>query len=234
MKIGIFGTGIVAQTLGARVLESGHDVMFGTRDVAATSVRTQPDVFGNPPFHVWAEAHPEAKVGSFQQAAFHGEVLINATSGTGSLAALQAAGPAPLKGKILLDVSNPLDFSRGFPPSLTVCNTDSLAEQIQRAFPDARVVKSLNTVNASVMVQPALVPGDHNLFLSGNDPEAKASVTGYLSEWFGWKRQNILDLGDITSARGAEMLLPLWVRLYSVLQNPLINFQVVVGPKPQR
>ena len=125
---------------------------------------------------------------------------------------------------MLIDISNPLDFSRGV-PSLFVGNTDSLGEQIQRAFPEARVVKSLNTVNCNLMVNAALLPGDHVIFVSGNDADAKAQVTSILKEWFGW--QTVIDLGDITTARAAEMLLPIWINLMGKLGTPLFNFKIV-------
>jgi predicted dinucleotide-binding enzyme len=141
------------------------------------------------------------------------------------LEALKLAGVRNLSGKILIDIANPLDFSQGMPPSLTVCNKDSLAEQIQRAFPEARVVKALNTMNCKVMVNPNLVPGDHDVFMSGNDATAKAKVTEILKNWFGWR--NVIDLGDITSARGTEMLLPIWLRLMGVLQTTNFNFRIV-------
>lgn len=234
MNIGILGTGMVAQTVGGKLLGLGHSVMYGTRDVGQTLARTSPDGYGNPPFAQWKAAHPQAKLGTFREAALHGEILLNATSGTGSIAALQAAGASTMNGKILIDLANPLDFSKGFPPSLTICNTDSLAEQIQRAFPETRVVKTLNTMNAHVMVNPAAVPGDHTVFVSGNDATAKRQVSDMLSGWFGWKPGNIIDLGDITTSRGTEMLLPIWVRLFAMLQNPMINFHVAIGPKPGR
>jgi predicted dinucleotide-binding enzyme len=143
--------------------------------------------------------------------------------------ALRQAGAAHLRGKMLIDVANPLDMSTGMPPSLTVCNTDSLGEQVQREFPDTRVVKALNTMNCDVMVQPSLVPGDHNVFLCGNDAAAKSEVTERLYEWFGWKKEDIIDLGDITAARGTEMFLPLWLRLWSAVGTPHFNIQVVCG-----
>jgi len=233
MKIGIFGTGIVAQVIGAKLIQAGHDVMFGTRDVDKTLARSEPDGYGNPPFSEWKKQRPQVKLGAFQEAAAFGEILFNATAGVASLAALNQAGAENLGGKILVDIANPLDFSQGFPPSLAVCNTDSLGEQIQIAFPETKVVKTLNTMSAYVMVNPALVPGDHNVFLSGDDAEAKARVSGLLSAWFGWKPENIIDMGDITTARGTEMLLPLWVRLFGVLQNPFINFHIAVGAPPQ-
>jgi predicted dinucleotide-binding enzyme len=142
-----------------------------------------------------------------------------------SLDALNLAGADNLAGKILIDVSNPLDFSKGFPPTLTVCNTDSVGEQIQKAFPKTKVVKALNTMTAALMVDPAKVAGgDHHVFVSGNDTEAKLRVADLLKTWFGWK--NVIDVGDITTARGVEMILPLWVRLYSALGSPMFNFKI--------
>ena len=232
MKIGIIGTGIVAQTIGAKLLEFNHDVMFGTRDVAKTLERTDPGPMGTPPLGQWMKKHPIAKLETFKEAAAHGKIVINASSGVASLAALDYAGKENLDGKILIDIANPLDFSEGFPPALTGCNKDSLGEQIQREFPKTKVVKTLNTMNALVMVNPHLVPGNHTIFICGNDTGAKTKVSGFLSDWFGWKKENIIDLGDITNARGTEMLLPIWVRLYGVLQNPMFNFHVVVGKKP--
>lgn len=230
MKIGIFGTGMVAQTVGGALIARGHDVQFGTRDVTGTLARTEKTGLGSAPFSAWIKGNPKATLVPFKEAARHGEVLINATAGGGSLAALASADPMDLAGKILIDIANPLDFSKGFPPTLSVCNTDSLAEQIQRAFPALKVVKSLNTVNASVMVTPAAVPGDHTIFVSGNDAAAKAAVQRYLGEWFGWQRSNILDLGDITTARGTEMFLALWIRLYASTKNPMVTIRVLQPP----
>lgn len=226
MQIGILGTGMVAQTLAGALTAKGHSVMIGTRDPEATSERAAPGAYGGRSFRDWHVANPTVELGRFEDAAHHGEVLINATAGNGALAALTEAGEEALGAKILIDVSNPLDFSKGMPPSLTVCNTDSLGEQIQRAFPSIRVVKTLNTVNASVMVNPTVVGGgDHTLFVCGNDDAAKARTIGWLREWFGW--HDVIDLGDITTARGAEMLLPIWVRLMGALGTPLFNFKVV-------
>lgn len=225
MKIGVIGTGIVGQTLAGKLSELGHDVAIGTRDISAAKARTAPGNFGNPSFSSWLSQHPQVKLETFAGAAAHGDVVLNATNGVSSLAALRAANDANLKGKILIDVANPLDFSKGMPPSLTVCNTDSLGEQIQRTFPGARVVKTLNTVNAFVMVSPGQVAGgDHDIFVCGNDAEAKAKVAGWLKEWFGWK--SVIDLGDITNARGVEMVLPIWVRLMGALKTPMFNFKI--------
>jgi predicted dinucleotide-binding enzyme len=164
-------------------------------------------------------------VGTFADAAAFGELVVNATAGAVSLAALTASGAENLAGKVLLDLSNPLDFSQGFPPTLAVANTDSVGERIQTAFPEARVVKTLNTVGADIMVDPALVPGDHALFVSGNDPAAKAQATELLGR-FGWPAERVVDLGDITTARGTEMYLALWVRLMPALGTRQFNVEL--------
>jgi predicted dinucleotide-binding enzyme len=225
MRVGVLGTGGVGQTLAAKISSLGHDVTMGTRDVQAALARTDAG-WGAKVLSEWQAEHPDVKLGTFAEAAAHGEIVFNATAGMASLAVLQAAGAENLDGKILVDVSNPLDFSSGMPPTLSVCNTDSLAEQIQRSFPGTKVVKSLNTMASSLMVDPGqLAGGDHHAFVSGDDEEAKAEVTRILQEWFGWR--NVLDLGDITSARGAEMIVPLWLRLMGGLQTPLATFKVV-------
>lgn len=222
MRIGILGSGVVGQTIGAKLAERGEDVVLGTRSPKDTGQKRG----SGAPLSEWlARVGPKGRVGTFAEAAEHGEIVINATSGTGSLEALSLAGTTNLDGKILIDIANPLDFSRGMPPSLSVCNTDSLGEQIQRAFPGARVVKTLNTTNAQVMVDPGQVAGgDHDLFVSGNDADAKARVIELLARWFGWR--SVIDLGDITTARGTEMLLPIWVRLWGALGTPMFNFRI--------
>lgn len=197
---------------------------IGTRDPTATLAVTEPDRFGNPLMAEWLEAHPGVRLGVFEEAATNSELVVNATSGEGSLDALRSAGAANLSGKVLIDISNPLDFSHGMPPTLSVVNTDSLGEQIQREFPDALVVKTLNTTNARVMVSPVDVAGgDHTMFVCGNDPAAKDSVRALL-ESFGWR--DIIDIGDITSARAAEMILPIWLRLMGSLGTPAFNFKI--------
>jgi predicted dinucleotide-binding enzyme len=199
--------------------------MIGTRDPEETMSRTEPDRYGNPPFSAWHEEHPKVGLGTFAEAAAHGETVVNATAGAVSLEALEQAGGDNLSGKVLMDISNPLDFSRGMPPTLLVSNTDSLGEQIQRRFPEAKVVKTLHTMNAQLMVDPAqLGGGDHTVFVGGDDAEAKATVKDLLRS-FGWS--DIIDLGDITTARGTEMMLPVWVRLFGALQKPLFNFKLV-------
>src|SRR5436309_2551845 len=175
---------------------------------------------------------PEAEIGCHEaQTTFHrlsfycDEMNFNFTYDMATLDALKLAGEENMKGKILIDVANPLEFSKGMPPTLSVSNTDSLGEQIQRAFPDVKVVKSLNTMNCKLMVNPSLVRGDHDVFVSGNDQTAKSRVTEILKNWFGWK--SVVDLGDIGSARGAEQLLPLWVRLVGALGTANFNLKIV-------
>lgn len=218
MKIAILGTGTVGSTIGTALARRGHQVMMGSRET------------GNPKAIAWAlSAGRTASQGSFRNAASFGEIVFNCTAGAVSLLALAQAGAENLAGKILIDLANPLDMSKGMPPPLTVCNTDSLGERIQAALPGVRVVKTLNTVNCRVMVEPSLVPGDHVIFVGGNDGEAKMRVTDGLVEWFGWTREQVIDLGDITSARATEMLLPLWIRLYGKLRTPDFNFRIAVA-----
>ncbi|MBI5464879.1 MAG: NAD(P)-binding domain-containing protein [Ignavibacteriales bacterium] len=227
MNIGIFGTGGVARAIAAKLVSLGHSVKLGTRNVDETKNRSQKDAMGNPPFQEWLEKNPSVTVGTFAEAAAFGEILMNAASGSGSLPALAAAGDTAMNGKILIDISNPLDFSKGFPPSLTVSNTDSLGEQIQRAHPSVKVVKAFNTLSNPLMVDPQLVNGgDHTLPICGNDADAKQKVTSLLNS-FGWKSENILDLGDITNARGMEAFLLLWVRMYGSFKTPLFQFKIV-------
>jgi predicted dinucleotide-binding enzyme len=226
MKIGVLGTGTVGQTLAGRLAELGHDVVIGTRDPDATLARTDPDPMGNPPFATWHAAHGDVRLATFSEAGAQAELLINATAGGVSLAALEAAGGDNLSGKVLLDVGNALDFSNGFPPSMSVVNTDSLAEQLQRAFPELRVVKSLNTMTAAVMVDPQRLAGDHDVFVAGDDAEAKQTVVDLLTE-IGWPASSIIDLGGLTAARGCEMFLPLWLSLMQTLGTPDFNIKVV-------
>lgn len=215
MNIAVFGTGMVGSAIGGRLVELGHKVRMGSRSA------------GNEKAAEWArKAGGNASHGTFSDAAAFGEILFNCTSGAGSLEALKQAGEANLKGKVLIDVANPLDFSKGMPPTLSICNDDSLAERIQKAFPDLKVVKSLNTMTAMLMVNPAqLAGGDHSVFMSGNDKGAKEKTAEILKA-FGWK--HIIDLGDITTARGTEMVLPLWLRLWGALQTPMFNYKIVV------
>src|SRR5256714_11712135 len=205
MRIGVMGTGIVGRTIGGRLVELGHEVNVGSRTA------------DNADATAWAgEAGQDASHGTFADAAAFGEVLFNCTGGMVTLAALEAAGGDNIGDKVLVDVSNPLDFSQGMPPRLAVANTASVGEQIQRRFQSARVVKSLNTMNSAVMVRPAQVSGYHNVFVSGDDDGAKATVTDLLGQ-FGWPKEAVIDLGDIKSARGAVAFVLFWVFLRGAL-----------------
>jgi predicted dinucleotide-binding enzyme len=214
MDIGILGTGIVGQTIGTRLVEQGHNVKMGSRQASNENARA------------WTKAAGKnASQGTYTEVAAFGEILFNCTAGRGSLSALEFARTSDLNNKILIDAANPLDFSRGFPPTLTVCNTDSLGEQIQRAHPLLRVVKALNMMNVDVMVHPERVHGSNDAFICGNDRDAKGMVTMILMEWFGW--ETVIDLGDITNARGMEMAMPLWISLQKKLGTNIFNFKVV-------
>lgn len=211
MNIGVLGTGAVGQAIAGKLKALGHDVMMGAR------------LRGNASAKTWAAA-AQGRAGNFADAASFGEWVFNCTSGLASIEALTMAGADNLDGKILVDIANPLDFSQGFPPSFSVCNTDSLGEQIQRTFPKSRVVKTLNTVNSDLMIDPGKLSGSHAMFICGNDPEAKRAVIRLL-ESIGWS--DVLDLGDITNARGTEQWLALWVRLYRTLGHSDFNIALV-------
>ena len=215
MKIGVLGTGVVGRTVATRLAQLGHAVVMGARDAT------------NPAAAEWAAAS-DGTAGTFTDAAAHGELVVNATSGLASLAALRQAGAGNLDGKVIVDIANPLDFSQGMPPTLNPVNTDSLGEQIQAAFPGARVVKTLNTVNANLMVDADRVPGGHHIFVAGNDAEAKDVVKGLLAE-FGWTAERVIDLGGIGAARATEMYLPLWLALMGATGTFEFNIQVVKG-----
>ena len=222
MKVAILGSGMVGRTLAGAFAQRGHEVAMGTRDVGRLLDRDA----GGQPFSAWFEEHEDVRPLDFAAAAAHGELIVNATAGAVSLEALRAAGAANLAGKILLDAANPLDFSHGMPPILTVANTDSLGEQIQREFSEALVVKALNTVTAALMVRPELLDGGgHDLFVCGNDARAKAEVIALLREEFGWA--TVHDLGDISAARGMEMYLLLWIRLMGLHGSSQFNVRVV-------
>ena len=215
MKCAVLGTGMVGKAIAGKLVSLGHDVTMGSRSAdneAATA---------------WAgEAGERASNGTFADAAGRADVVFNCTAGGASLEALLAAGEDNLSGKVLVDVANPLDFSQGMPPTLSVMGSDSLGEQIQRSFPETRVVKTLNTINCQVMVDPGRVPGDHDVFLCGNDDGAKEEVRDLLAS-FGWPEGSIVDLGDISAARGMEAYLLFWLRLMGTAGGPDFNVKVV-------
>jgi 8-hydroxy-5-deazaflavin:NADPH oxidoreductase len=224
MNIGIIGSGIVGQTVGGQLVALGHDVVLGTRDPGNLhSAKGMAGSLAN-----WlAGAGHGARVATFAEAAAHGAVVLNATSGTISVEALSLAGAENLAGKVLIDLANELDFSHGMPPVCLATDQEdgSVGGRIQRAFPSARVVKALNTMSAPVMVNPQqLAEGDHTVFICGNDAAAKDTVAQLLRS-FGWR--DIFDLGDITAAHGPEMLMALWVRCWQQLGNVPFNVKLV-------
>jgi 8-hydroxy-5-deazaflavin:NADPH oxidoreductase len=213
MRIAVLGTGVAGRTVAGRLAELGHAVTLGTRDPDSTRSRQD-----------WEEV-PDVGLATFADAAHDAELVVNASNGVATLDVLALAGADHLAGTVLLDLANPLDFSQGFPPTLTVKDTDSLAEQVQRAHPEARVVKALNTMNASLMVHPeSLAEGDHTVFVCGDDEDAKATVTALLAAL---GHTDVLDLGALDAARGTEMVLPLWVRLMQRLGTAHFQLKVV-------
>jgi 8-hydroxy-5-deazaflavin:NADPH oxidoreductase len=208
MQIAILGTGAVGPALAKALSAAGHQVTIGTRDPEQTKAREQ-----------WAEV--DLPLAAYQD--LDADIFINATNGSGSLPALQAVGDA-LKGKVVIDASNPLDFSQGFPPSLFVSNTDSLAEQLQRELPEARVVKMFNTMANQVMINPRGLADDSTIFVAGNDADARQNAASIAAD-LGWT--DVFDLGDLTAARGLEMYLPLWVRIFAQLGRPEFNIKLV-------
>ncbi|HEX2976709.1 MAG TPA: NAD(P)-binding domain-containing protein [Bacteroidales bacterium] len=228
MKISVLGTGDVGQTLAAALVEKGHEVMIGTRDVDEKLSEKQ-GAHGSPPFSEWFGKHEDILLGTFQESASFGELVINATNGANSLNALDLAGEENLEGKVLIDVSNPLDFSKGMPPTLLdgVNNSNSLAEEIQKEFPGTRVVKTFNTMWCGLMVNPGMIGnGNHVNYICGNDESAKREVKSLIKE-LGWKDESIIDLGDLTGARGMEAYLLLWVRLWGTVGTGAFNLGIV-------
>jgi len=226
-KIAILGTGTVGQTFATRLIGLGHDVMIGTRDVQEKLSAPGKDGDKNA-FATWNEANPKVKLVTFAEAAAFGELILNTTQGLSSINALILATAKNLDGKILIDIANPLDFSKGMPPCLApeLSNTHSLAEEIQKTFPNVKVVKTLNTMWCGIMVNPALLKGDHVNYICGNDETAKTTVKTLLKE-FGWKDENLLDLGDLSAARGTEAVLPVWLRIYGAKKMGAFNFNIV-------
>lgn len=219
MRIAMLGTGSVGRTLGAALVAAGHRVAMGSRTA------------DNPTAMGWAEEIGEdATHGTFADAVAGADLVVNATGGMASLAALATCAPEHLDGAVVMDVANPLDFSAGFPPSLAVVNTDSLAEQIQAAHPTTRVVKAFNTMAVEVMVDPGSVPGNHVLLMAGEDPAAKGVVTRVAAD-LGWRPGQVVDLGGLDAARGMEMWLPLWLQLYGLAGHPRFNLAIATAPE---
>jgi len=224
MKIGILGTGGVGKAFATRLTGLGHDVTVGTRNVSTTLEKE-----GDTSFKNFLSKNPKVKLGTFSDAAAFGEMAINVTLGANTMDVIKATDVNNLKGKILIDISNPLDFSKGMPPSLIpeLSNTNSVGEELQKHFPDTKVVKTLNTMWNGLMINPSLVAdGEHVNYICGNDADAKKKVIHFLNE-LGWKNESILDLGDITGARAMEATLPIWLRVYGAKQSGAFNFKIV-------
>jgi predicted dinucleotide-binding enzyme len=228
MKITVLGTGMVGQAICSKLAQLGHEVYMGTRDPKETKKRTEPNQMTGISFHDWYQQNKKVKLVKFHDFPNDSEIIVNALNGESTMEALKEIGSDLLYSKVILDISNGLDFSKGMPPTLTVCNDDSLGEQIQNAFPESHVVKSLNTINCDIMVDPSRIPGNHVVFTCGNNMEAKSKVVDLLNE-FGWKDNNIIDLGDISNARGTEMLIPLWMRVWGSIGSPHFNFNIVTS-----
>ena len=229
MKIAIIGTGVVGQSLAAKLVTLGHEVSMGTRNVTEKSASTVKDSYGNPSFSEWHKLNSKVKLLTFADAAALGEIVINATHGNNSLDALKMAGERNLEKKVLIDISNPLEFTKGTAPTLIpeLSNKNSLGEAIQKAFPGTMVVKTLNTMWCGLMINPGLVGnGDHINYVCGNNEGAKAKVKKLLTQ-FGWRDENILDLGDITAARATEGILPIWIKIMGIIQTGAFNFKLV-------
>jgi predicted dinucleotide-binding enzyme len=225
MRIAVIGTGMVGRALAGRLTTLGHDVAIGTRDVQQTLAHSDTDRMGNPPFAQWQQSNPGVRLLTFAEAGAHGEVVMNATSGAVSLAALEQVGSANLAGKVLIDIALPLERTEGM-PTVHVSNADSLGEQIQRAFPAARVVKSLHTVFAGIMADPTHVPGHHNIFVAGDDAAAKDTVKTLLRE-FGWADDAIIDLGGLVTARATEAYMRLFFTLAGLFGSFNFNISIV-------
>jgi predicted dinucleotide-binding enzyme len=227
--IGILGTGSVGRTYASKFITLGYDVMIGTRDVSEKLASKEKDIYGSPPFSEWYAMNKSVRLGTFKEAAHFGEIILVATLGGYTLNALKLAEAQILNGKILIDVTNPLDFSHGMPPVLmpALSNTNSVGEEIQKTFPGLKVVKTLNTMWSGLMVNPGMLNGgDHNAFICGNDSDSKSKVKEIMIS-FGWTDKNIIDLGDITASRGTEMYLPLWLRIFGAKQMGAFNIKVV-------
>ena len=214
MRIAVVGSGGVGRTVAAGLAAIGNDVVLGTRDTSVEELVQ------------WAR-EARVRLATPAEAVEHGELVVNATPGRASERALADAGLGAAGATILLDLANPLEGL--FPPSLFVSNTDSLAERLQRALPDVRVVKALNTVNAEIMVDPGRLAEPSALFLAGDSAVAKETVARLLGS-LGWGRDQVIDLGGIEAARGAEAYLLLWVSVMGALGTARFNVRIVREP----
>jgi hypothetical protein len=196
MRVGVLGTGDVGRALGRAFVALGHNVKMGSR--SATNEKAV----------AWAkELGAMASVGTFADAASHGEIVVLATLGVANESALRSAGPEKFRGTVVIDTTNPLDFSGGMPPKLAVAGNDSAGERVQRLLPDAYVVKAFNTVGSAHMFRPSFPGGPPDMFICGNNDDAKTTVAGILSDC-GW---GVVDIGGIESSRYLEAMCLVWV-----------------------
>jgi 8-hydroxy-5-deazaflavin:NADPH oxidoreductase len=219
MKIGVLGTGVVGETIATALVNKKHLVRMGSRSM------------NNEKAEAWVKkANDYASQGDFNDAAAFGEILFLCLNGAHALEAVDMLEAGNINGKIIVDLTNPLDFSKGMPPRILdgLGNSNSLGEEIQKALPGAFVVKTLNTLNCELMVKPKLVNnGDHSLFICGNNANAKNQVKHFLVDEFGWKGDNLIDLGGIEAARSSEAYVPFWVSMMQALGTPMFNVKVV-------
>ncbi len=229
MKVAILGTGNVGQTFAEKLISLGHQVMMGTRNVEVTLARKATDNYGGLPFGEWYSKNKGVQLGTFAETVKFGDMILNALQGATTISTIKSCTLSDFDGKIILDISNPLDFSKGFPPFLIegLNNTNSLGEEIQKILPTSKVVKTLNTMYSGIMVNPSMVNnGNHTNYICGNDAGAKSAVKELLRS-FGWDDSNTLDLGDITNARGTESTLLIWTRIYGAIKTGVFNFNIV-------
>ncbi len=209
MKIGILGTGVVGRTLAVKLNDLGHEVTIGTRNVSKTLSKTSTDTMGSPPFKEWYSKYSEIKLSAFADTTRFGEIIILATHGVATIGAIDLAEKNNFRGKVVIDTTNPLDFSQGMPPKFAATLGNSLGEKIQNHIPEAKVVKAFNTVNAYVMVSPKREEGNPDLFIAGNDEDAKKKIKS-LAEQLDW--ENIVDIGDISQSYWLESMTMFWVQ----------------------
>lgn len=219
MNIGILGTGVVGETLATALTKKGFNVRMGSRTA------------DNKKAAAWVKgANDHATQGDFNDAAAFGDIIFFCLNGEHALDVLQLISADSVEDKIFIDLTNPLDFSKGAPPRILdgMGNHTSLGERIQEALPGAFVVKTLNTVNSNLMVDARLVnKGDHHLFICGNNTDAKNKTAHFLVDHFHWKADNIIDLGGIEKARVTEAIVPFWVTMLQTLGTPMFNFKIV-------
>jgi len=214
-RVGVLGSGAVGRRLAAGFLSRGHDVMIGSRDPAKADLRQ------------WlAEAGRGIAAGTFAQAADHGALIVLALLGEAAEAGITAAGPEKFSGKVVIDAMNPLDFSGGFPPKLSVSGQDSLGERVQRALPEAKIVKAFNIIGNDYFVDPRFREGLPTMLIAGDDGGAKSLVRDVLAD-FGWS--DVIDIGGIEGSRELEAICIAWVKIGGVRGAWDHGFKLLVG-----